>query len=451
MEPSAGRTRTSLPRLRVSAWSMRKRSGPKRGASSRTRPSRPAGRTGVPIPAGSRGGSQQGGRRELGGFLERRGRLEHLDLDRPAPGRNRDRHDRAHGDEDRADPDGWAEAVHEARARAVTTVAGEDRCQDGDAEHAAKLTDRVVRARRLSLLARANGSQDYVRDRGEEERHPDPREDERADQIRIRNGRRRDGRDPAEPDRLQREPDAHDPRPRDAIRERACDRRDEDRHRRPGEDAEAGAEGRVTLHGLEELREQEDRAEHAEEHEQRGDVRLRERPVAEEAHRQHRRLRAQLPEDEQGDQHRAGADRAHDLETSPADAVTADEPPDDPEQTRAREPEAGQVELRARPPALVQAAPGERDQQQPDRDVEPEDPLPRHPLDDGAADERAERDREAADAAPCAEREPAPLGASAANAEAAVKIPSPITNRRRRPKRSPSAAPVRSRTAKVSV
>ena len=42
-------------------------------------------------------------------------------------------------------------------------------------------------------------------------------------------------------------------------------------------------------------------------------------------------------------------------------------------------------------------------------------------------------------------------GASAAAAEAAVKIPSPIANMRRRPKRSPSAAPVRRNTAKVSV
>ena len=41
--------------------------------------------------------------------------------------------------------------------------------------------------------------------------------------------------------------------------------------------------------------------------------------------------------------------------------------------------------------------------------------------------------------------------ARAAAAEAAVKIPRPIANNRRRPKRSPSAAPVRSSTAKVSV
>jgi len=43
------------------------------------------------------------------------------------------------------------------------------------------------------------------------------------------------------------------------------------------------------------------------------------------------------------------------------------------------------------------------------------------------------------------------LGASAAAAEAAVKMVSPIPNSLRRPKRSPSAAPVMSSTAKVSV
>ena len=56
--------------------------------------------------------------------------------------------------------------------------------------------------------------------------------------------------------------------------------------------------------------------------------------------------------------------------------------------------------------------------------------------------------------APCSARAAisAPVvGASAATAEATVKMPRPITNMRRRPKRSPSAAPVSSRTANVSV
>ena len=56
--------------------------------------------------------------------------------------------------------------------------------------------------------------------------------------------------------------------------------------------------------------------------------------------------------------------------------------------------------------------------------------------------------------APCSARAAisAPVvGASAAAADAKVKMPRPMTNMRRRPKRSPSAAPVSSRTAKVSV
>ena len=56
--------------------------------------------------------------------------------------------------------------------------------------------------------------------------------------------------------------------------------------------------------------------------------------------------------------------------------------------------------------------------------------------------------------APCSARKriSAPVdGASAAPAEARVKRPRPITNMRLRPKRSPSAAPVSSSTAKVSV
>ena len=106
------------------------------------------------------------------------------------------------------------------------------------------------------------------------------------------------------------------------------------------------------------------------------------------------------------------------------------------------------------------------------------------PCDDRAAHDRAEGDRETADAAPGAEREPALLrgtaalrivsvsgitiapprpctaramfrasidGASAAATEPTVKMPTPIEKTRRRPKRSPSAAPVSSSTANVNV
>ncbi len=62
-----------------------------------------------------------------------------------------------------------------------------------------------------------------------------------------------------------------------------------------GQDPQPRAERRVALHRLEELRQQEDRAEHPEEHQERRGVREREATRAEEAHRQHRRTARGAP------------------------------------------------------------------------------------------------------------------------------------------------------------
>ena len=133
-------------------------------------------------------------------------------------------------------------------------------------------------------------------------------------------------------------------------------------------------------------------------------------PVAEEAHRQHRRRGAQLPATNAGDRASAGDERADDLRARPPERVAADEAPDDAEQPGAREREPGRSSLPAGPWLSCSRRQRERDEHEADRHVQPEDPLPRDALDDRAADERAERDREAADAAPRAEREAAPLG-----------------------------------------
>jgi hypothetical protein len=94
---------------------------------------------------------------------------------------------------------------------------------------------------------------------------------------------------------------------------------------------------------------------------------------------------------------------------SPAQRLTADDPEDDAQQPEAGEPEARQVQPPVGAEGLGQAGARERDQDQADGDVETEDPVPRDALHDGAADQRAERDAEAADAGPDAEREPAAL------------------------------------------
>ena len=132
--------------------------------------------------------------------------------------------------------------------------------------------------------------------------------------------------------------------------------------------------------------------------------------LREEAHRQHRRRRAALPGDE-GRQQRepdARARRARSCSSSPAPA--AHDPEHEPEQADARERHAGQVEPVVGAEALAQRRARPRREQQPDRHVEPEDPVPGDALDDRAADHRAERDAEAADPAPDADRQPALLG-----------------------------------------
>ena len=102
-------------------------------------------------------------------------------------------------------------------------------------------------------------------------------------------------------------------------------------------------------------------------------------------------------------------ERADDLRAAPAVGVAVHEPPDEAEQAAARErrDRAGRAPCRA--VGLVEH-PREREHREPDRDVEPEDPLPGDPVDDGAADERARRDGKTGDPGPGAERDAALLG-----------------------------------------
>ena len=85
-------------------------------------------------------------------------------------------------------------------------------------------------------------------------------------------------------------------------------------------------------------------------------------------------------------------------------AVAAHESPHEPERRTRDEHETGDVDRRIRAVALADLAPGERDHEQAERDVDPEDPLPREALGDRAADDRPARDGEARDAEVDAER-----------------------------------------------
>ena len=126
---------------------------------------------------------------------------------------DRERGDGADADDGRADPDGRRQPVDEGRAGPVAAVAREDRGEHGDAEDAAELADRVVGAGRLALLAPAAPTPRTTFATGaKKSAMPMPERMNGADELRVGHRRRRDRRDPAEADRLQREPDAHDPR-----------------------------------------------------------------------------------------------------------------------------------------------------------------------------------------------------------------------------------------------
>ena len=142
-----------------------------------------------------------------------------------------------------------------------------------------------------------------------------------------------------------------------------------------------------------------------------------------------------------------------------------------------------QVERALGAAALGDPGEHERHGEQADRDVDPEDPLPGEALGDGAADHRAARDREAGEALQRADRRAAALGREGGADERqrerhhergagaldgaggdqrsrrrararrrprrARRATRPAANRRRRPKRSPSAEAVISSTAKL--
>src|SRR5262249_16687448 len=135
----------------------------------------------------------------------------------------------------------------------------------------------------------------------------------------------------------------------------------------------------------------------------------REGPVAEEAERQHRGRSTLLPGDEARHEQRAGDYRQHDAEARPAVRVAAYQAPHDAEQADAREPQTPQGEAPVRPPRPPQLRVCERCENEADGHVEPEDPMPGDAVDDRAADERPDSDRETADASPDPECEPATL------------------------------------------
>src|SRR5260370_41105630 len=102
-----------------------------------------------------------------------------------------------------------------------------------------------------------------------------------------------------------------------------------------------------------------------------------ENPGAEKPHRHHRRTGAQLPGNESHGQQAPERQRGDDFDTAPAGTVPAHQPPYQPDRGAGHQHEPAYVESGTGSETLRDATERERDGDQTNRDVEPEDPLPR--------------------------------------------------------------------------
>ena len=309
----------------------------------------------------------------------------------------------------RADPDRRSHTRDEGRSAGVAAMGGEHRAEHGDPQDAAELTDRVVGTGGDALLVAAHRAEHDVGDGDDEQRHPEAGDHEGRHHREVRNGGAGHGGQPAQPDGLQGQPGDQQRPAADAVRQCARDRGYEHRHPGPGQRPQPGFQRAVVLDDLQELSEQEDRAEHPEEHQQRRRVGQGEAAAAEQVHRQHRLAGPQFPGHEPGHQKRAGHDGGQYGGAGPAVGVAADDAVHDAQQAQAGQHHAGQVQAGGQPAALGEPGPGDGQQREADRHVQPEDPLPRGAFDDCPADQRADGDGQAADRTPDAQGHPAAL------------------------------------------
>lgn len=114
--------------------------------------------------------------------------------------------------------------------------------------------------------------------------------------------------------------------------------------------------------------------------------------------------------DESADQRGTGDQPGEDRGAGPAVGVGADQPVDDAEEAAADQEGARDVEPGVRGVRLRQTQPGQRQQNQADRHVQPEDPLPGEVLGEAAADQGPAGDGKSGDGAEDAERHAAAGG-----------------------------------------
>jgi hypothetical protein len=222
----------------------------------------------------------------------------------------------------------------------------------------------------------AHRREHHRRQRNEEQGHAQTRDHERRPQLGVGHRRGQVQDEPREPGRLEREAGGEDSPAPEPFGQPRREGGHDHRHGRPRQDPQPGLEGRLVLHELEELRQEEDRAEHAEAHEQGHAVHRRERPPGEQAQREHGVGMAPLPHHEAGQSQHAPGERGQHPGARPSVGIRSNEPEHHPEEADGGEAHASEVEGLARTERLAEPARRQHDQDDADGHVDPEDALP---------------------------------------------------------------------------
>ena len=168
------------------------------------------------------------------------------------------------------DREGRGQAGAELARAAQAAGRGEDRAEHGDTQHGAELTQCVGAAGGDALELLGSVAEGEPRDGREEETQAGAGDEEGRYEVGIGDGRGDLGGEPADADRLQRDADGDDPPAAEAVGKQAGDGSGDGGSGGPGQAVDAGAERRVAHDRLQELGDQEDDAEHAHVGEQHG-------------------------------------------------------------------------------------------------------------------------------------------------------------------------------------
>ena len=193
----------------------------------------------------------------------------------------------------------------------------------------------------------------------------------------------------------------------EAGHESLGDGREHDDRQRQRDVGDTGLERRIVQDLLHVQRQQEELREQRGREQQPADVRSGKRPKAEDPHRQERRLRAQLDDDERDDQRCGGTQQGNRRDGAPAALGCARHPVDEQHQPAGDRRGAGRVEVAMIElgTALTQQPWTDPKNQRSDGNVDEEDPRPAQRAGQDASEQHACRAAASGGGAPDAERE----------------------------------------------